>query len=328
MNHAYQRVQADESAKARAGALVFGAAHGYESSMRTVLLTASFPLLALAQEPAKPAKTGWTLMVDAEGQGAAKVSHAAGLTGTYERARAGIEAVHVGEDHALDIEYYQLSHTFTGAIAADPDRTYGDSTTLRISAFKQWDGPSAHAHYQLVGGIESSPEDGLGLGEAFRWSAGGAYRWTPGAQFDVALGFQLTSRYEQSILPIPFVRAYWNPDPRVSVELRVTGLQNGFYARWFVTADKATSVDFACAYETQSILVADGTYGARGLGIGEVPLRLGVTQFLESSGTWFARVGFDWVAFHRETFSHDGETMGVFQAADVPRWSVRLGGRF
>ena len=310
------------------GALVFGASRGYKVFMRSVLLAASLPLFALAQEPTKPAKMGWTLMVDAEGQGAAKVSHAAGVTGTYERARAGIEAVHVGEDHALDIEYYQLSHTFTGAIAADPNRRYGDSTTLRISAFSQWSGPSAHSHYQLVGGIESSPEDSLGLGEAFRWSAGGAYRWTPGSQFDVALGFQITSRFEKSVLPIPYLRAYWNPDPRVSVELRVTGLQNGFYARWFVTADKATSIDFACAYETQSILLTDGTYGARGLGIGEVPMRLGVTQFLESSGTWFVRVGFDWIAYHRETFSHSGETMNVFEAADVPRWSVRLGGRF
>jgi len=297
--------------------------------MRPFLLAAAIlPALALAQEPAKPAKTGWTVMAEGLGHRDAEISHAGSLTGTYQRSSTGFEAVHTGDDHALDIEYYSHRNHLTGTLAADPDAGYGDTTTLRISAFRQWPGASAHGHYQLIGGIEAAPEDTLTLGEAFRWSVGGAYRWTPGADFDVALGFQITSRFEKSILPIPFVRAFWNPDPSLSVEFRVTGLQNGFFARWYITADKASSLDFACAYETYAFLLTDGTYGARGLGIGEVPIRVGFTQFLESSGTWFARLGFEWVAVHRETFSHDNETRNVFEAAGTPGWSVRLGARF
>lgn len=297
--------------------------------MRPFLLAAAvLPSLAHAQEPARSAKTGWTVMADTSGCRASEISHAGPLTGTYRRSSHGLEAVHTGPDHALDIEYYNYSNRLTGALGADPDYRYGDTSTLRISAFAQWPGASAHGHYQLIGGIEAAPEDTLTLGDAFRWSVGGAYRWTPGPDFDVALGFQLTSRYELSILPIPFVRAFWNPDPSVSVEFRVTGLQNGFFARWFITADKATSLDFACAYETHAFQLTDGTYGARGLGIGEVPLRVGVTQFLESSGTWFARAGFEWIVLHRETFSHDGETRNVFEAAGTPGWSLRVGARF
>lgn len=295
--------------------------------MRRLLLAATLPLVAAAQQPAKSEKTGWTVMLEGLGHGAADVAHSS-AAGTYERSGYGFEAIHEGPDHALDVEYYEFDNHFTGPIAADPDLSYGNVSDLRISAFTQWPGASAHGHYQLIGGIEAAPESPLTLGEAFRWAIGGAYRWTPGSEFDVALGVQLVSRYEKTVLPIPYVRAFWRPDPSVSVELRVTGLQNGIFARWYATADKATSVDFACAYETHSFMLTDGSYGDRGLGIGEVPLRLGVTQFLEPSGTWFARAGFEWVAFHRETFTHDGVTKGVFEAPDAPGWSVRIGGRF
>lgn len=297
--------------------------------MRSCLIAAALlPLAAAAQEPARPARSGWTVMVDGQGHRGVDVTDASGLGGTYQRSRYGFEAVHEGEDHALDIEYYEYRNHFTGTIAADPDRSYGDTSDLLLTGFNQWQAASGHAHYQLIYGLEAAPESTLTLGEGFRWGLGGAYRWTPGADFDVALGLQVEDRFEKSILPIPYLRATWKPDPAVSVELRVTGLQNGLFARWFLTADKATSLDFACAYETLTFRLKDGTYGARGLGIGEVPVRLGVTQFLEPTGTWFARGAVEWIAFHRETFSHDGETMGVFQANGSLGWSVRLGARF
>lgn len=296
--------------------------------MRPLLLAAALlPVVAVAQEPAKPAKSGWTLMVEGLGHRAADLNRG-GVAGTYERSALGFEAIHEGPDHALDLEYYEFRNRFTGAIAADSDRSYGDVTDLRLSAFVQAPAGSAHGHYQLIGGFECAPEDTLGFGDAFRWALGGAYRWTPGAEFDVALGVQVVSRYEQSLLPIPYVRAFWRPDPSVSVEFRVTGLQNGFFGRWFITADKATSLDLACAYETHAFRLTDGSYGGRGLGIGEVPLRVGLTQFLEPSGTWFARVGLEWVAQHRSTYTHDGETRAVFETVGTPGWSVRLGGRF
>jgi len=36
------------------------------------------------------------------------------------------------------------------------------------------------------------------------------------------------------------------------------------------------------AYETLTFRLAEGSYGARAVAIGEVPLRVGLTQFLES----------------------------------------------
>lgn len=301
--------------------------------MRPLLLIAGLlPFAVFSQEASTPAKTGWVLMGDYQGHGAADVSHADGLSGTFQRTRSGFEAIHEGADHALDIEYYNYTHKFTGAIAGNPDRVYGDTSDFIVSGFTQWQARSGHGHYQFIGALEAAPEtsdtSGLGLGDAVRWGFGGAYRWTPAATFDVALGVMLQDRYEMSILPIPYVRAKWTPDASVSIEFRITGLQNGFYARWFATADKATSIDFSCAYETLTFRLTDGSYGHRAVSIGEVPLRVGVTQFLESSGTWFIRGAFEWVAFHRETFRHDGNTVNVFQAPDAPGWTMRVGARF
>jgi hypothetical protein len=233
--------------------------------MRALLLIAGLlPFTVFSQQASTPAKTGWVLMGDYQGHGAADVSHADALSGTFKRTRYGFEAIHEGADHALDIEYYNYTHKFTGAIAGDPDRVYGDTSDFIVSGFTQWQARSGHGHYQFIGALEAAPETSstsvLGLGDAVRWGFGGAYRWTPGATFDVALGVMLQDRYEMSVLPIPYVRAKWTPDASVSIEFRVTGLQNGIYARWFATADKATSIDFSCAYETLTFRLSDGSY--------------------------------------------------------------------
>lgn len=111
--------------------------------------------------------------------------------------------------------------------------------------------------------------------------------------------------------------------------MRATGLQNGLIIRGYLTEDRATRVDLSVMYETLTFRLADSsTYGSRAVSVGEVPLRIGVTQFLERSGTWFVQGSFEWVAFSRHSFVHAGETQGVFQTAATWGFSVRAGARF
>jgi hypothetical protein len=81
---------------------------------------------------------------------------------------------------------------------------------------------------------------------------------------------------------VPYVKAIWRPDPSAEFEFRVTGLQNGLFVRWFLAEDRSSQFDFTMAYETLMFRLADGSYGGRAVAIGEVPLRVGLTQFLES----------------------------------------------
>ena len=67
---------------------------------------------------------------------------------------------------------------------------------------------------------------------------------------------------------------------------------------------------------------------SRAVVVGEVPIRLGVTQFLEASGTWFVRAQFEWVPFARHSFKHDGETQAAFQPGATWGLGGRVGARF
>jgi hypothetical protein len=105
-------------------------------------------------------------------------------------------------------------------------------------------------------------------------------------------------------------------------------LQNGIIFRGFPTGDRATTVDLSVAYETLNFRLADAAYGTRAVVVGEVPIRLGVTQFLEASGTWFVRAQLEWVPFARHSFKHDGETQGAFQPGATWGLGGRVGARF
>jgi hypothetical protein len=59
-----------------------------------------------------------------------------------------------------------------------------------------------------------------------------------------------------------------------------------------------------------------------------VPIRVGITQFLEGSGTWFVRGSAEWVAFARHSFKHAGETQGSFQPGASWGLAARVGARF
>jgi len=255
------------------------------------------------------------------------VSHSAGVTGEYGRSRSGLELIYQTPSQAVDLEWYRYQNRFSGAIAGT-DRSYGAVTDVMLTGFKQWDWNEKYG-VQVIYAAECAAEDGLGLGSGRRWGLGGAVRWRPDSETDVALGLLLEDRLEASVLPIPYVKATWRPCKYAEVELRATGLQNGVIIRAFATEDHATTFDFTFAYETMNFqLTPSAVYGSRAVAVGEVPLRLGVTQFVEKSGTWFVRGSAEWVPFARQTFRHDGESQAAFQPGASWGLAARVGARF
>jgi hypothetical protein len=273
-----------------------------------------------------PQSKDWLAIADYQYRGSDAVSHSGGATGEFGRSRVGAELIYQTKDRAVDLEWYRYENRFSGAIAGT-DRSYGDTTDVMVTGFRQWDWNSRCA-VQLIYALEFAAEEGVNLGNSGRWGLGAAARWRPDAETDVALGVLLEDRFEDSLLPIPYVKAVWRPCRYAEVELRATGLQNGLIVRGFLTEDHATTVDFTVAYETLGFGLKDGSYGSRAVAIGEVPLRLGVTQFLEKSGTWFVRGSAEWVATSRHSFKHDGETQGSFQPGASWGVAARVGARF
>jgi hypothetical protein len=268
----------------------------------------------------------WVVMADWQSRASDAISHAGNESGSYGRTRVGFEAIWKRADAAVDLEWYRYHQKFAG-LAPNSDRRYGDTDDLILTGFKQWDHGDRYA-VQLIYAVECATESSLALTEGLRWGLGGAVRWRPDPELDIALGLVLQDRFEMAALPVPYVKAIWRPDASAEFELRATGLQNGLFIRWFLTADRATMLDFTMAYETLTFRLAEGSYGARAVAIGEVPLRVGLTQFLESSGTWFVRGSAEWVAFARHSFRHDGESMGAFQPGASWGLSFRVGARF
>lgn len=268
----------------------------------------------------------WLLMADGQYRDSDVISHSGGVTGSFGRSRTGAELIYQDADRAVDLEWYRYEHDFAGAVAGT-DRSYGDTQDLILSGFRQWQLSDKYAG-QIIYGLELAAEESIGLEEGFRWGLGGALRWQPDAETDVALGLMFQDRFENSILPVPYVKAFWRTCRYAEVELRATGLQNGVIFRGFPTGDRATTVDLLVAYETLNFRLADAAYGSRAVVVGEVPIRLGVTQFLESSGTWFVRAQLEWVAFARHSFKHDGETQGAFQPGATWGAGARVGARF
>jgi hypothetical protein len=288
-------------------------------------LICSFLLISSASLAQTQPKS-WLLMADGQYRDSDVISHSGGVTGSFGRSRTGAELIYQDADRAVDLEWYRYEHSFAGAVAGT-DRSYGNTQDLILSGFRQWQLSDKYAG-QIIYGLELAAEESIGLEEGFRWGLGGALRWQPDDETDVALGLMFQDRFENSILPVPYVKAFWRPCRYAEVELRATGLQNGVIFRGFPTGDRATTVDFSVAYETLNFRLADAAYGSRAVVVGEVPIRLGVTQFLESSGTWFVRAQLEWVAFARHSFKHDGETQGAFQPGSTWGAGARVGARF
>lgn len=268
----------------------------------------------------------WLLMADGQYRDADVISHSGGVSGSYGRSRSGAELIYQDVDRAVDLEWYRYAHRFSGAVAGT-ERSYGDTQDLMLSGFRQWQLTEKYAA-QVIYGLELAAEDAVGLADGFRWGLGGALRWRPDAETDVALGLMLQDRFENSILPVPYVKALWRPCRYAEVEIRATGLQNGVIFRGFPTGERSTTLDLSVAYETLNFRLAEAAYGSRAVVVGEVPIRLGVTQFLEATGTWFVRAQFEWVPFARHSFKHAGETQGAFQPAATWGLGGRVGARF
>ncbi len=282
---------------------------------------------ASAQVAPAVAPKPWIAMVDAQVGREAKISRAGSLEGAYRRSRTGFELINEGPNHALDLEYYTYQHKMSGPLAADEERAYRDTDDLILSGFVQSELANGN-HLQLIGAVEWAAASELDLADGFRWGLGGAYRWKRTGEWDVALGLMVQDRFEANPLPVPYLRAYWHVAPDLRIEFRGTGLQNGIFARWFVTADQSTSLDASVAYETLTFRLADSLEGPRGVAIGEVPIRIGITQFFEPSGTWFARFALSYDAFHRQSIRRDNETVAAFQADGTATATFRIGARF
>ncbi len=272
-----------------------------------------------------PVQKPWLLIADWQMRSSTTVTHST-IDGKYGRSRYGAEAIHQSAAGAVDLEYYKYTNKFSGALATG-DCAFGKTTDLMLTGYRQWDWNERYG-VQVIYALESAAEDSMGLSKGFRWGLGGAARWRPDSETDLAIGVQLEDRFEASIMPIPYLKLIWSPIASAEFEARITGLQNGIILRGFLTEDKATTLDFTMAYETLTFRLSDGTYGSRAVSIGEVVTRVGLTQFLEGTGTWFARVSFEWVPFSRYSFKHDSETVGVFQ--NSPTWgaAARVGARF
>jgi len=285
------------------------------SVFKVVQLAFLCSCLGAAEQPAKH----WLVMADWQRRGDDAVTGNA-ANGSFGRSRTGFEAIYRDEVMAIDLEYYAYTNRFGGAIAGT-DSAYRDTTDLILTGFRQW------GSFQLIYGLESAREDGVSFGEGFRWGLGGAWRWAPDEETDVALGLILQDRFERSPLPVPYLKAVWRPCSFGEVELRATGLQNGIIFRGY-TADRSTTGDFSVMYETLMFKLSDAAYGGRGVSVGEVPLRVGVTQFLERSGTWFVRAQAEYVPFARHSFYHAGDSMSSFEVRPIWGLGARVGARF
>ncbi len=279
------------------------------------LLTFLHAQASAAGQDAKP----WVVMADWQRRGDENVAGNASA-GSFGRSRTGFELIHQDDLMAVDLEWYSYSNRFSGAIAGT-DSAYRDTTDLILTGFRQW------GSFQLIYGLETAREDGVSFGDGFRWGLGGAWRWKPDAETDVALGVILQDRFERSVLPVPYLKAVWRPCAFGEAELRVTGLQNGVIFRGY-TADRSTTADFSVLYETLMFRLSDAAYGGRGVSVGELPLRVGVTQFLERSGTWFVRAQAEYVPFARHSFYHAGDSMASFEVRPIWGVGARVGARF
>jgi hypothetical protein len=87
-----------------------------------IICAISSPLVAAEVAPPKP----WIVMLDWQNQSKQDVSHST-VAGSYGRSRSGIEAIYKTEDTVIDLEYYNYSNDFSGALASS-DRHFGKTS--------------------------------------------------------------------------------------------------------------------------------------------------------------------------------------------------------
>ena len=119
---------------------------------RVIPLSLSVMTLGAQEVPVvKP----WIVMLDWQNQSKQEVSHSS-VSGSYGRSRSGIEAIYKTEDSVIDLEYYNYTNDFSGALASS-DRQFGKTSDLMITGFKQWNWNEKYA-VQLIYALESAKE--------------------------------------------------------------------------------------------------------------------------------------------------------------------------
>ena len=125
-----------------------------------VLILISSVMSLGAQEV--PAAKPWIVMLDWQNQSKQDVSHST-VAGSYGRSRSGVEAIYKTDNSVIDLEYYNYTNDFSGALASS-DRQFGKTSDLMITGFKQWNWNEKYA-VQLIYALESAKEDSLSLSD-------------------------------------------------------------------------------------------------------------------------------------------------------------------
>lgn len=294
--------------------------------MRSALLLALLPLLAFAADPAPVApasmegyalaNAGRAFAADIRDAGGAKVSrNLAGYeligTGDFDNRRTHLD---------LDYEAKYSDNDFSGGPAP-----YGDTWSHFFGAHatrmtgETW-GVGAVAAVEFAAENEADL-----LSDGFRGGGAITSLYKPSDRLSMETGIAAQSQFGQGPVFYPYVRWKWSPRRDLELEARVTGLQNGVAATWFVTDNKATSVRVSLFYETATYALRD-TSAARGVSIGEVPLRVTLTQFL--SEKFFVSARAEYVFAHTEGFYAGGEKIAELKTKPAPALGVTAGLRF
>ena len=177
----------------------------------------------------------------------------------------------------------------------------------------------------LVGAVELAAEDAADLTrDGLRGGGGPTVMWMPNDSVSMETGALVQTQFGRDAKIIPYLKWRWAAHKNLDLEARVTGLQNGVAALWYLTDNKATSVRLSCFYETATYALRDGA-GAEGVSTGEVPLRLIFTQFLNE--TVFVAARAEITLFHREGFYANNAKVGGFETGPAPAFGLLLGVR-
>jgi hypothetical protein len=175
----------------------------------------------------------------------------------------------------------------------------------------------------MVGAVELAAETSADLlGSGVRGGAGATAIWKPSESVSTETGLSLQTQFGQRATPAPYLRWKWRAAKNLELELRSIGLQNGVVGTWFITDDKASSLRASLFYETAQYALRAGA-PADGVMIGEVPLRLTFTQFLNRS--CFVSLRGQLTLIHRESFYRNNDKVGGFNTGVAPGFGLMVG---
>lgn len=244
-----------------------------------------------------------------------------GASGSVRRTVWDGEIIHSGEvaqGTRLDLDY-EAKWTHNDFRGVTP---YGDTETHFFGAHvahmisSEWGAG-------VVGAIEFASETSADLfRDGLRGGGGLTAVWKPSASVSLETGAMIQSQFGRTPRSLPYLRWKWAVNPHLDLEARVTGLQNGVSATWYLTDNKATSLKLTCFYETAAYALHEGA-GADGVSTGELPLRLTATQFLNE--TLFVAARAEIILCHREGFYANDTKLAGFETEVAPAFGLLVG---